>query len=529
MRLAVRIWSGIAVILVAYIATVGIGAVFAQRTNHRLAQAREQAFPATLAASESIALFQRQRAAYQAAVETGEPDTIKTAEEPAHQVLVNQRLIAGGDWLGQARKDQVQALLGELQAVNELAPAIYTRLAKNEKSPELQAKTADLNKRFDAAGEALKSLAQGIKEDAAALLSAVADSSLRQRGMSIGMLVIAVIVSVVIVSQIILRSVIRPLRVLNDALRDIAEGKGDLTTRLPVQMDRQGRPADDELTALAVSFNSFQANLQRIIQAVAESTGRVAGASVEVDAMAKQVSADTGSSLRDARTTTTTANAVAMDMQQITVAVQEMASSIQEISVNAQQAARISSEAVTAANGANATMARLAVSSKDVGEVVKLINRIATQTHLLALNANIEAAAAGEAGRGFVVVANEVKELANRTATAITTIQHRISAIQADASSAAGDLGRIGTLISDIDATSTSIAGAVEQQTATTQAMGVTVDTTAQHTEAIKVSIQAVTTTAEGTAVVAGRTEASARELSAAAAELGRLVGAFKY
>ena len=529
MKLAARIWSGIAVIAVAYIATVGIGAYFAQHTNHRLADAKEEAFPATLAASESIALFQRQRAAYQTAVETGEPDLLKAANEPAQQVLANLKLIGDGHWLVETRRLQVRELSEEILKIGGNAQSIYARMAKNEKSAELQVQAAELNKRLDAAGDGLRGLADGVKADTGALLSEVAQSSYLQRNVSIGMLIGALTVSMVIVSLIISRNVIRPLRVLNEALRDIAEGKGDLTLRLPVSVDRRGNPANDELTTLAISFNRFQANLQRIIQAVAESTARVATASTAVDGMAKQVSADAGSSLRDARMSTTTTNEVAHDMEIITVSVREMASSIQEISTNAQQAARIATEAVDAAATANTTMARLAVSSQDIGEVVSLINRIASQTHLLALNAAIEAATAGAAGRGFAVVANEVKDLATRTSTAITSIQDRIKAIQADAVSASGDIKKIGAIISDINATSTSIAGAVEEQTATTQAMGETVQGTASRTEAIKSSVQAVTRTAEGTAVVADRTEASARDLAAAAEELGRLVGAFKY
>jgi methyl-accepting chemotaxis protein len=529
MKLAVRIWAGIAVILVAYVATVGIGAVFAQRTNHRLAQVREEAFPATLAASESIALFQRQRAAYQAAVEIAEPDQLKAAAEPAAQVLANLTLIAHGGWLSEDRRVQIEALATELTDLGKLAPGIYTRLAKNDKAVELPQQAADLAKRFDAAGDALKSVADQIKQDASGVLSAVAASSLRQRDVSVAMLSGALLASMIIVSLIISRSVIRPLRVLNLALKDIAEGKGDLTRRLPVRTDRKGRPAADELTELAVTFNQFLSNLQRVIQQVAESAGRVAAASGEVDAMAKQVSTDAGSSLHDARTSAGAVEAVTADIQQVSTAVHDMVASIREISDNSQQAARIASEAVTATSAANATMSRLAVSSQDIGEVVKLINRIAAQTNLLAINATIEAASAGDAGRGFTVVANEVKELASRTSTAITSIQQRIGTIQADAISAASDLQRIGGIIADINITSTSIAGAVEEQTATTHAMGETVAGTAERTAAIKSSVEAVTRTAEGTATVAGRTEAAARDLALAADELGKLVGAFRF
>ena len=519
MKVAARIWSGIAVIIVAYVATVLIGAYFANRTSHSLADAREEAFPATLAAAGTIPLFQRQRAAYQAAVEVGEPEQLAEAEEPAKAVLEALNLINSGHWLSADRQVEIAALAAELAAISQESPAIYRRMAANEMNDELPQLAAVLTRRLDVAQQGLKDLAEKIRTDAERVLSQVAAASHQQRNVSFIVLAASLPLSIFIVSLIISRSVVRPLRVLNTALRDIADGKGDLTRRLPE------RASNDELATLAASFNRFLGNLQR----VAESALRVEGSAMTVGTVAIRVAADATSFTGHARTSAGAAEAVSQDMQQVSSSVGDMVASIREISDNSQQAARIASEAVTATSAANQTMSRLAGSSRDIGEVVKLINRIAAQTNLLAINATIEAASAGEAGRGFAVVANEVKELARQTSEAITTIQSRIAAIQSDSTSAASDLEKVGHIITDINTTSTSIAGAVEQQTATTQAMGQTVRSTVERTDAIRSSVQAVQTTAEGATVVAGDTRQAARELNEAASELTKLIGEFKY
>ncbi len=148
-----------------------------------------------------------------------------------------------------------------------------------------------------------------------------------------------------------------------------------------------------------------------------------------------------------------------------------MSASIREIAQNANEAARVAAGAVTEAEATNQTIARLGESSKEIGDVVKVISAIAGQTNLLALNATIEAARAGEAGKGFAVVADEVKELARETARATEDIARRVEAIQADTGGAVAAIGRIGEVIGQINDYQLTIASAVEEQTATTNEM----------------------------------------------------------
>ena len=158
-------------------------------------------------------------------------------------------------------------------------------------------------------------------------------------------------------------------------------------------------------------------------------------------------------------------------IQNVAASTEEMTASIGEISQNAHLAAKSSNDAVAVAQTTNSTVEKLGDSSREIGNVIKVINSIAEQTNLLALNATIEAARAGAAGRGFAVVANEVKELAKETSKATEDIARKIEAIQGDALGAVGAIGQIAQAIEQLNEISNSIAAAVEEQTATTNEM----------------------------------------------------------
>jgi methyl-accepting chemotaxis protein len=140
---------------------------------------------------------------------------------------------------------------------------------------------------------------------------------------------------------------------------------------------------------------------------------------------------------------------------------------IQNIAANTNEAAKVANSAVTAAQAANATVAKLGQSSAEIGVVIKVITSIAQQTNLLALNATIEAARAGEAGKGFAVVANEVKELAKQTAQSTEDISRKITAIQGDTKDAVSAIATVSGVINQINNISATIAAAVEEQSAT--------------------------------------------------------------
>jgi len=197
----------------------------------------------------------------------------------------------------------------------------------------------------------------------------------------------------------------------------------------------------------------------------------------------------------------------------VSAASEEMIASITEISRNTNQAATVAVGAVATAARAGEVIATLSEASNEINSVVGLIQTIASQTNLLALNATIEAARAGDAGKGFGVVAEEVKQLAQQTAQATTAITSHVGSIQAGSAAAAAAVTQIAEIVQQVNDIATTIASAVDEQTATTAE--------------ISRSVTAVADAAGMTTKVTGESAESARALADTAATLHGLVAEF--
>ncbi|MBB4197140.1 chemotaxis protein [Rhodoblastus sphagnicola] len=201
-------------------------------------------------------------------------------------------------------------------------------------------------------------------------------------------------------------------------------------------------------------------------------------------------------------------------VQAVAAGAEELAGSVQEISRQVTTAMHMSTDAVTQAGEADRIVNGLAQTTQRIGEITSLISTIATQTNLLALNATIEAARAGDAGRGFGVVANEVKALADQTGRATSEISAQIAAVQDATRGAVAAIGSIAETINRLSEISSGIATAVEEQTAVTREIAENMQVASTGVEQISQSIASISAATNQVAV----STKTVREISRAGA-----------
>ncbi len=301
-----------------------------------------------------------------------------------------------------------------------------------------------------------------------------------------------------------------------------AAAEGDLTRPVAVE-------GEDEVGQMAAGLRQLLANLRANIGQIAENAQHLAAASEEMSSISTQMGSDAETTSTQAGAAASAAEQVDKNVQTVATGAEEMSASIKEVAGNAAEAARIAADAVATADRTNQTVSKLGESSVEIGNVIKVITSIAQQTNLLALNATIEAARAGEAGKGFAVVANEVKELAKQTAQATEDISQKIETIQGDTQDSVQAIGQISEIIGQINDIQSTIASAVEEQSATTAEIARNVNEAAKGSAEIAENITGVAQAAESTSSGATDSQQAAGELARMAATLQQVVSEFQY
>jgi len=369
-------------------------------------------------------------------------------------------------------------------------------------------------------------------------------SSLTWGAFIVGGLVLA---SAGILFWLITRSVIRPVKDMVSVSQSIAAG--DLTKSCV-------STSTDEIGQLAGALEGMRLNLKTVVSDISEKSGYLGSAAQQLCQTADQLASGAAETTLQSGTVAAAAEEMSVNMsnmaastqemssnvQTVSSAVEEMTASISEVARSAEKTASSANDAREHAEEGNKSVAPLDAAATEIGKVINVIQDVAEQTNLLALNATIEAARAGEAGKGFAVVADEVKALARQTAQATEDIRRRIEEMQRSTSLAVSAIGSVGEVIRRADEESRTIAAAVEEQSIATkeiarnvaetataaEVVARTVTESASASQEITRSIAAVDEAARRTAQGASEAQASGQNLAAVAEQLRTLVGQFR-
>ncbi|HEX7881562.1 MAG TPA: methyl-accepting chemotaxis protein [Afipia sp.] len=247
---------------------------------------------------------------------------------------------------------------------------------------------------------------------------------------------------------------------------------------------------------------------------IGELVGSLASSSTELEAAANTLTSTAEVTGKTSGEAAAASQEVTSNVQSVAVATEEITSSVGEIGRQVQESSRIASEAVRQAQKTDTSITELSQAAARIGDVVKLITAVAEQTNLLALNATIEAARAGEAGRGFAVVASEVKALAAQTAKATDEISAQVAGMQTATQESVSTIKEIGKTIVLISEISSTIAAAVEEQGAATQEIARNVQQAASLSGEVATSIADVSRGAGETGAASGQVLSAAQILS---------------
>ncbi|NVZ07898.1 methyl-accepting chemotaxis protein [Allochromatium humboldtianum] len=336
----------------------------------------------------------------------------------------------------------------------------------------------------DAAGQVIGVFGLGIPKTRATTIVA---KGMAEMVLAMGVALLVVIAVGILGILGIARMITGPIRRVTAGLREIAEGEGDLSQRLPAE-------GNNELAELARTFNL-------IVERIHEMVKEVAGVSTHLASAAEELSLTSGETSEQVHMQLSETDQVATAIHEMTATVEEVARhaadaahAAQETDREAEAGSRVVEQTIFAiealaneVEAAGQVITRLSDDSREIGAVLDVIRGVAAQTNLLALNAAIEAARAGEQGRGFAVVADEVRTLASRTQDSIQDIQDKIERVQSGSAGAVAvmDQGRvragegvaqarqageslraIAAAIARINDMNTQIASAAEEQSA---------------------------------------------------------------
>ena len=412
------------------------------------------------------------------------------------------------------------------KAADGVAPAVddYLKLAAKVvdeagSSTSLPASFTDFQVSFSEVEQNLPIVAQMLQTHADAANKAMSGSK-RDALTSLAIVGGFSLLLLAFASRLITRSIIQPLR----RVALVTEGLAQRDLTRSAGLDRK-----DEFGTMAQGLDAAVGAMRSTMTELVGTAKALGGAASELAEVSGNLTRGAADVAERAAVAVHATVKVDEGVQTAAAGADEMTAAINEIAASAGQAAAVAQESTRVASDANDRIVELEAASAEINGIVRLITGIAEQTNLLALNATIEAARAGEMGKGFAVVAREVKDLAHATSKATSEITSRIAALQASNTAVADGVGRIRDVIGQINEFSTTVASAVEEQSATTHVMTRAIAAAAAGSSEVSRVVAAVAEVANATADSAQASLDASEHLASFAQKLNGLVATFKY
>lgn len=423
-----------AIAIIGFLTSLVVNTQINNANTERLAQIQDLYFPIVQSSRDNIVNINRIEELLNTAVSTGEADMVDSAKS-MYQSLMES--LAKQKALWPLKEADITSLIAEIQGYFTAALRLSDGMVNGSLDPaEMPTLVGEMNKRLS---NSKKQLAIFNEDALQAFYRTVEESNDAAHSALVSSLFLSVIsiITIIVISASVVLMITRNLNMMLESLKDIASGEGDLTKRIK-------QSSEDEIGDLVHWFNQFMEKLHQSINEVVNSITPLARVSTDLGEMTNRTSQITEEQSR------------ATD--EVTRSVDEMFSSVQNVAQNASSAANAANEADSEAKAgrivvtqsvesindlageverAAQVISKLESDTENVGAILDVIKGIAEQTNLLALNAAIEAARAGEQGRGFAVVADEVRTLASRTQDSTQEIQRVIEELQSAARSAA--------------------------------------------------------------------------------------------
>jgi len=420
----------------------------------------------------------------------GRPDIqaiIKAGQDDPDVLVIKKPVLSDGDTVGLVA---VALDMSQARAQAQAMQDAFTDMVDDNEDLVAEILGQQSAHIFNALKKTVATIKQDLKSTAEETKAEILASQKEMAASTRNILLLTSILGLAIILVILLlnaRSILRLLggepAAMVKMAQQIADGK------LDIPMQKKTVPG-----SLQAALQEMVLNLQQLIGTLMSEAKRMADTSKDLGTAASEMSRDAEQSAERATAVAAATEEMSVNMNTVSMAseqaagnvnivataVEEMTSAVQEIAASTDKANRITAEAVQYARSSSEKVNTLGQAADEISKVTEVITEISEQTNLLALNATIEAARAGEAGKGFAVVANEIKELAKQTAEATGEIKQRIEGIQRSTDDTVTEINQITEVINSVNEIVTTIATAVEEQSATTADIAANVTEAAQ-------------------------------------------------